>query len=109
MKKGCVVLVPDFNHLGLRHDYLIVGPIKTVRDTISVHTLEATVFEVSKNSYAIVSAPHIWGKELLIAAVAAQLGVYPIIRVVSSRGFLRCEDAFPSNHEGLLWSDGRSR
>jgi hypothetical protein len=108
MKKGCVVLVPDFNHLGLRHDYLIVGATKAVRTTISVHALEATVFEVSESSYAIVSAPHIWGKELLIAAVAAGLGVYPIIRIVSSRGFLRCEDVFPSDHEGLMWSDGCS-
>jgi len=108
MKKGCVVLVPDFNHLGLRYDYLIVGDTKAVRTTISAHALEATIFEVSESSYAIVSAPHIWGKELLKVAVAAGLGVYTISRIDSSRGFLRSEDAFPSNHEGFMWSDGRS-
>ena len=102
------MLVPDFNHLGLTHDYLIVGDTKAVRTTISAHALEATIFEVSERCYAIASAPHIWGKELLKAAVAAGLGVYPILRIDSSRGFLRCEDAFPSNHEGLMWSDGRS-
>jgi len=108
MKKGCIVLVPDFNHLGLTYDYLIVGDTKAVRTTISAHALEATIFEVSESSYAIVSAPHVWGKELLIVAVAAGLGVYPISRIDSSRGLLRCEDVFPSNHEGLMWSDGRS-
>lgn len=107
-KKDCIVLVPDFNHLGLKHDYLIVGDTKAVRTTISAHALEATIFEVSERSYAIVSAPHVWGKELLIVAVAAGLGVYPIARVDSSRGFLRGEDVFPGNHEGLMWSDGRS-
>ena len=107
-KKGCIVLLPDFNHLGLNHDFLIIGDTKAVGAAVLAHALEATVFEVSERSYAIVSAPHVWGKELLIVAVAAGLGVYPIARVDSSRGFLRCEDVFPGNHEGLMWSDGRS-
>ena len=107
-KKDCIVLVPDFNHLGLKHDFLIVGDTKAVKTTISAHALEATIFEVSERSYAIVSAPHIWGKELLIVAAAAGLGVYPIAHIDSSRGFLRREDVFPSNPEGLMWSDGRS-
>ncbi len=61
IKKDCIVLVPDFNHLGLKHDYLIVGNTEAVRATISAHAIEATIFEVSERSYAIVSAPHIWG------------------------------------------------
>ncbi len=93
---GCIVLVPDFAHIGLYPNLLIVGASNKVPELIQNYVLEATVLTtITDQSYAIVSAPPIWATRIL-AASTNDVSYYPIRSVISERRIIRHEQPFPS-------------
>ncbi len=107
LEKGCIVLVPDFNHLGIEPDFVLHGPFEDIQ-RISQSTLEATLFKCNEDAYAIVSAPTSWRRPLLEFAYDSDLEIFPIISVRSKRRLLRDERLFAEGKELQRWSDGTS-
>ena len=90
-----VLLLPDFNHLGLRPDFLISGPIEESRSVVTASCLESTLFLTEENAYGVVSAPGIWGRALLSDVNDYGVSLSPIVSVHSTHGLLRTEDTWP--------------
>ncbi len=103
INSGHLILLPDFHHVGIDHDFLIIGSPADVKSVVSQSTIEYTLFMTENTTYAVVSAPGSWRNELVSSCLECGLSVYPIIRVQSSRGLLRDEELLPASHEHLLW------
>ncbi|MHA1772368.1 MAG: hypothetical protein ACTSYL_08135 [Candidatus Thorarchaeota archaeon] len=100
---GHLVLLPDFNHLGIDHDFLVCGEPSVVKTIVSQNTIEYTLFLTDETSYGVVSAPSIWRPHLLTSCHEAGLSVYPIVETRSPKGLLRDETLFPTDSDHLLW------
>ena len=107
LEKGCIVFVPDFNHLGIEPNFVVHGSYDDVQ-SIGRITLEATLFKSNSEAYAIVSAPTSWRKPLLESAFDSNLDIWPILSTSSERRLLRDEKLFVEGKEMLRWSDGTS-
>ncbi|MFW9847314.1 MAG: hypothetical protein ACFFD6_11225 [Candidatus Thorarchaeota archaeon] len=101
---GKVILLPDFNHIGLRPNFLLRGDIETVTKAASLG-VESTILQSAVASYGLVSAPSSWGTRLLSSAAESGIEIWPIIEARSERRFIRSEDVFPSDSERLTWSE----
>ncbi|MFW9844268.1 MAG: hypothetical protein ACFFEV_06820 [Candidatus Thorarchaeota archaeon] len=107
LEKECIIFVPDFNHLGIEPNFLLLGSYDEVK-RIGQSTLEATIFKTDSDTYAIVSAPTSWRKSMLDSAIKSNLKIWPIVSVKSERRILRDERIFTEDKELLRWSDGTS-
>lgn len=93
---GCIALVPDFAHLGIHPNLLIAGASNDVFEVIQENVIEATVLTtVNEMSYAIVSAPSIWGKRI-VEVSNNSVSIYPIISATSEKRVIRDERPFPN-------------
>ncbi|MHA1742308.1 MAG: hypothetical protein ACTSVD_09500 [Candidatus Thorarchaeota archaeon] len=86
-----VVLLPDFNHVGIRPNYLLVGPPALVEKAVSGNTLECTVLATEDTAYAVVSAPGQWQEWLGRSCLDVRLTMYPILHIESPRRLFRHE------------------
>jgi len=107
LEKECIILVPDFNHLGIEPDFVVHGSYDDVQ-RISRTTLESTLFKCNSKAYAIVSAPSSWRRPLLESNADSNLDIWPILSTTSKRRLLRDERIFVEGKELLRWSDGTS-
>lgn len=107
LEKGCIVFVPDFNHLGIDPDFVLHGSYDDVQ-RIGQSTLEATIFKCDTESFGLVSAPTSWRKPLLESAHDSDIEIWPIISIKSKRRLLRDELVFVEGKDVLRWSDGTS-
>jgi hypothetical protein len=104
IEKGVLVLLPDFNHMGIDHDFLIKGSVEKV--TIIVHLApEATIFETDECAYAILSAPTSWNHPIIESARREDVSLWPIVSTRSIRRLLRFEDPYPSGEGPHSWTD----
>ncbi|MFQ5831673.1 MAG: hypothetical protein ACE5H4_03130 [Candidatus Thorarchaeota archaeon] len=107
VKKGRVILLPDFNHAGLRPTLLLVGERGHV-ETVASHSVEATLLHTKQQSFAVVSAPSFWMKRVITASAKNHVEVRPVLRVYSNKGIVRSEQTFSSESEHPTWSNGKS-
>ncbi len=107
VKKGRVILLPDFNHAGIRPTLLLVGERGHV-ETVASHSVEATLLHTKKKSFAVVSAPSFWMKRVITASSKDNVEVWPILSAYSSKGIVRSEQTFSSGSEHPTWSNGKS-
>jgi hypothetical protein len=103
-EKGIMVLLPDFNHLGINHDFLIMGSIEKIR-LLARLTSEATILNTDDFAYAILSAPTTWKRSFIEAAIGAEVSIWPIISTRSSRRFIRSENTFPLGDVSQGWTE----
>ncbi|MFW9907858.1 MAG: hypothetical protein ACFFEF_04725 [Candidatus Thorarchaeota archaeon] len=90
---GCIALLPDFAHLGINSNLLLISSDQAIMKRIEEHVLEATIFNTEKAKYAILSAPSIWYNRFLQTINSDEM-VFPIINISSTRNLVRCEIAF---------------
>jgi len=86
-----VVLLPDFNHVGIRPNYLLVGPPAEIEGAVSGNTLEHTILATEDTAYAVVSALGQWQEWLGHSCLDARLTMYPILHIESPRRLFRHE------------------
>ncbi|MHA1929517.1 MAG: hypothetical protein ACTSV2_13155, partial [Candidatus Thorarchaeota archaeon] len=103
VKLGSVILLPDFNHIGLRPNFFVTSESKGLQHTLDTFALEYTMFSTASTNYAVVSAPTIWGSNLIDAAVQDGCDVFPIIHASSQRKLLRSENVFPEDVSKNSW------
>lgn len=103
IESGNLILVPDFNHIGLDPTHLLVGSSADVQFLVTRAALEWTILTSEMTCHAIVCAPSVWGNVLNILASEKHVASYPVVRATSTRGFLRCEDLLPDIADNLLW------
>jgi len=106
VKKGRVILLPDFNHVGIRPTFLLIGNKDDVASAAS-YSVEATLFHTETRSYGIVATPTVWAKRVLTAAAETGVEIWPILNVESTKGWVRSERAYVSGLDSPLWSDGK--
>ncbi|MCF2136377.1 MAG: hypothetical protein K9W43_03970 [Candidatus Thorarchaeota archaeon] len=104
LTSGHLVLLPNFNHMGIDHDFLVSGNPSAVKTIVSQSTVEYTLFLTDETSYGVVSAPSTWRSLFLNSCHTAGLRVHPILETQSTRGVLRDETVFPSDSDHLLWT-----
>jgi hypothetical protein len=97
MKSGHVVLLPNFNHLGIRPDYLVSGNFLEVNELVSLCSLESTVLVTEEEAFAVVSSPGTWGVQLRELLLDFDLRMCPILTASSSHGLLRGETVWPDS------------
>lgn len=98
----CIVLVPDFAHVGLHPNLLVVGPNDDVLTAIENNVVEATILTTDDEmSYAIISAPSAWYQRIL-GNSNELLSIYPVASSISERRLIRHENLFP-NEAGFTW------
>ncbi|MFW9799567.1 MAG: hypothetical protein ACFFD9_03975 [Candidatus Thorarchaeota archaeon] len=107
VKKGRVILLPDFNHAGLRPNLVLMGR-KARIETVASHSVEATLLHTKRRSFAVVSAPSFWMNRVITASAKNDVEVWPILSTYSSKGIVRSEQAFSSESEHPTWSNGKS-
>jgi len=106
VKKGRIILLPNFNHVGIRPTFLLAGKKDNVVSAAS-QSVEATLFHAETRSYGIVATPTVWAKRVLTAATEAGVELWPILNVESTKGLVRSERAYASGLDYPLWSDGK--
>ncbi|MHA2378507.1 MAG: hypothetical protein ACXADO_06025 [Candidatus Thorarchaeota archaeon] len=107
MKKGRVILLPDFNHVGIRPTFLLIGERNRVVSAAH-HSVEATLFHSEKKSFGVVATPAVWTKRVISAAAETGVEMWPILNVDSNKNLVRSERVYISDSEYPLWSDGKS-
>ncbi|MDH4213555.1 MAG: hypothetical protein OEV85_06510 [Candidatus Thorarchaeota archaeon] len=103
VEKGALVLLPNFSHIGVNHDFLIKGPYKKMR-VLAHLTPETTILNTHDCAYAILSAPTNWKSALIEAAIREDFYLWPIISTKSVRRLLRFEDVFPLGEGSQNWT-----
>jgi len=107
VEKGALVLLPNFNHMGLNHDFLLEGSVESI-GTIT-HTMpEATILNTQDHAYAVVSAPTNWKSPLFETVVWKRMVLWPVISTSSVRRIIRDEDLFPSGSRTQSWTEPTS-
>ncbi len=97
IRTGNLLLLPEFNHLGLQPNLLITGSEESVRQATEGAAIERTLLLTEDGAVAIVSSPPHWRVELLRRCTDTDIAVYPLLRVVSSRGLVRYEPLLPTS------------
>ncbi|MFX1270969.1 MAG: hypothetical protein ACFFAX_04725 [Promethearchaeota archaeon] len=108
VKSGAVALLPDFNHIGFGPNLLLQGEYDQLVETVS-HSIESTIFQAAKGSFALTSAPSSWRRLVLTSASENGIAVQPVIQARSSRRMIRSEEVFPKSSEMLFWSEERPK
>jgi len=106
LKKGQIILLPDFNHIGVNHDFILQGEYESLLEMVKTCCLEGTVISSDARAVAVVSAPASWKSRLLETTQMNELSLWPIHSVRSPRNILRCEDPFTSQESVFTWSEG---
>ncbi|TFG11793.1 hypothetical protein EU537_11345 [Candidatus Thorarchaeota archaeon] len=101
---GGLIMIPDFNHIGLKPNLLIQGKDETVFEAVRKHALEMTVFKTSSDSFSVISAPSEWRSMLLLALSEYDCSIYPILKHSSAKRWLRDENLFPHLGEIDAWN-----
>mgnify|MGYP000624977589 CR=1 FL=1 len=96
METGNLLLLPSFNHIGIRPDFLLVGDGDAIRKIVADSAVESTVLVTDECAYAVVSAPSVWGRMLLERCTLRGVAVYPIVSTSSKHELVRCEVLLPS-------------
>lgn len=104
VEKGALVLLPNFNHMGINHDFLVKGSVESIR-TLTHDTPETTILNAQDCAYAIVSAPTNWKPALFETAVWERMTLWPVISTRSVRRIIRDENPFPSGNSNQSWSE----
>ena len=107
MEKGALVLLPNFNHMGLNHDFLVKGSVESIR-TLTNTTPETTILNAQDCAYAIVSAPTNWKPALFETAVWKHVILWPIISTSSVRRIIRYENPITSEGSVQSWAESMS-
>jgi hypothetical protein len=102
VEKGAIVLLPNFNHIGINHDFLVKGSVEKVRG-LAYLTPEATILNTNDFAYAIISAPTNWKYSLIETAVRQHVSLWPIISTKSVRQLIRFENLFPTGEDSQGW------
>ncbi|NHI90183.1 MAG: hypothetical protein EAX87_11720 [Candidatus Thorarchaeota archaeon] len=102
LRKGKIIFLPSFNHIGLEPDYLVRGEIDALRSVVRTSCLEGTIINTNAEAIGIVSAPSTWKSGLLNSATTEGLSVHPILTIDSNRHLLRTEDSFPKG-KPVFW------
>jgi hypothetical protein len=105
VKKGRVILLPDFNHVGIRPTFLLIGEKDDVASAAN-NSVEATLFHAETRSVAIVATPTVWSKRVLTAAAETGVEVWPILSAESTKGLIRSERAYVLDLDYSQWGDG---
>jgi hypothetical protein len=105
VRKGKVVFVPNFQHLGVIPNLLIIGGYDSLYPVVKECSLESTILNSDKEAYAIVCAPVYWEMKTLDDALNEGLQVYPIVEFHSTRQIVRYEPILPSNSEIERWME----
>ena len=100
-----VLLLPDFNHLGIRPEFLVFGDLEHVRIAARDCCLETTILTSDQSAYALVSAPGAWGRRLAELTIESGLALFPVTGIRSPRGIVREEDVFPRDPECMMWAE----
>jgi hypothetical protein len=95
LKKGKIILLPSFNHIGIEPDYLVCGEIDTLRTIVRTSCLEGTIINTNAEAIGIISAPATWKSGLFSSAANDSLSIHPILMIDSNRQLLRTENSFP--------------
>jgi len=104
IEKGCIILVPDFYHIGINQDFILHGTHEDV-SALARMVPEATVFGIQNHqALAVISTPSSWRQPLINSAVSTDVEIYPIVSVESSRGLLRNEPLFHDIENPVQWS-----
>ncbi|MHA1903922.1 MAG: hypothetical protein ACW968_07705 [Candidatus Thorarchaeota archaeon] len=104
IKSGHLILVPNFNHIGIEPNLLLLGNYEQITSIVCDICLEATWFRIKNEAIAVVSAPGKWYQRLLKSASSENVSVFPIVSAISPRGLIRYEDIYPNNSETLEWA-----
>ncbi|TFF96167.1 hypothetical protein EU546_01905 [Candidatus Thorarchaeota archaeon] len=91
VKKGRIVFVPGFNHLGLSPSFLLFGPDEVVRQVAEANSIESTIVSLQSSAYGLVSSPSTWRSGLLSDATQSGLKIWPVRSTSSSRRLIRDE------------------
>lgn len=94
VKKGRIVIVPDFNHIGLNPNFLIHGRHDAVKWVTETNSVESMILTLGDKAYALVSAPSTWRSGLTRAATDEKLSIWPVRDVSSPRRMIRDEKLF---------------
>jgi hypothetical protein len=103
LKKGKVIFLPDFQHLGIHPDFLLVGDYDPLYTCVKEYSLESTILNSTESAYAIVCAPIHWKSMMMKCAANEKFRVFPIVQINSPRHLIRCEEILPSNAELESW------
>ncbi len=105
--KGAIVILPNFNHIGINHDFLVKGSKENIR--MLTHLTPETMILTAKDCvYAIISAPTNWKAALFEAAGQGDLFLWPVISTSSVRRIIRHESPFPSEEGFQSWAETTS-
>lgn len=91
---GCLVLVPDFGHIGVEPNLVVEGKMDDYNRELLDYLVEATIFQTATKFYAVASAPSMWGQELMQYLSSSNLAAWPVTRVYSPRKLVRFESPF---------------
>ncbi|MBD3405372.1 MAG: hypothetical protein GF411_04435 [Candidatus Lokiarchaeota archaeon] len=93
---GVVSFWPNFNHIGVNHDFLAIGNYTGLKECAEIASLEATIFNTENNAYGIFAAPCSWKQELFQQASLNDITIYPVLRANSNRNLIRSENVLPA-------------
>jgi hypothetical protein len=91
VKKGRIVFLPDFNHLGISPEFLLSGDYREVRDVVRENAIESSLFKAGGEAYALVAAPSLWRMGVMETSRSRALSIWPVLSVSSRRRVLRDE------------------
>lgn len=100
---GCLVLVPDFGHIGVEPNLVVEGKLDDFSGELLDYVVEATIFQTATEFYAVASAPSMWGQEIMQYISSSDLAAWHVTRVYSPRKLVRFESPFSGKQ--AEWSD----
>ena len=103
IKKGIVTLLPNFNHIGVKPNFLVSGKTELIQDALQRISLEYTLLTTKNQAFAVVSAPSIWGHNLLKASTENGFNITPIVNILPINRMLRTENPFSDDPDEFVW------
>ncbi len=105
LETGCIMLLPSFNHLGIRPNYLLKGDSRHIQKIAESCALEATIFDFHASANAIVSCPSAYEKEMVSRCIELEgIEMYPIGAIVSGKRLVRDEEVYRDDISWFSWS-----
>ncbi|MBD3158810.1 MAG: hypothetical protein GF309_08495 [Candidatus Lokiarchaeota archaeon] len=105
VETGCMILLPSFNHLGIRPNYLLKGNPQEIQNLVESCALEATVFVSEGMAYSIVSCPAAYGREMVSRSIDLEKSeIYPLAGVSSNQRILRDETIYRTDANWFSWA-----
>lgn len=105
VKTSCIILLPSFNHLGIRSNYLLKGSPEQIQNLVESCALEATTFISEGMAHSVVSCPAAYGKELVSRSTDLQeIEIYPIVGTSSKKRIIRHETIHRKDGDWFSWT-----